>query len=94
MGNDLVIGLQLSVIGFSVTFLALGLLIGLMWLLLRIFPVKSDASEKPTKIAEEGEDEQRLEEMAVALAVGISLLEREGALDQRDRTLVQLFEER
>jgi len=94
MSNELIIGLRLSAIGFSVTFVALALLIGVMRLLLWAFPVKTVEKEKPAEIMGGEEDEQRLEEMAVALAVGISLLERKGALDQRDMTLGQLFEER
>jgi len=94
MENDLVIGLQLSIIGLGVTFLALGLLISVMYLLQRIFPAKRAVSQtQPVEPAPEG-DEQRLEEMAVALAVGISLLEREGAFARRDPSLGKLLEEK
>jgi Na+-transporting methylmalonyl-CoA/oxaloacetate decarboxylase gamma subunit len=96
MGSDLIIGLRLSVIGFSLTFLALGLLILVMVLLLRFFPDKSVTGQKdpdmdPTKV--EDVNEQRLEEMAVALAVGICLLERSDALDYRDPSLGRLLEQ-
>lgn len=95
MGSDLLIGLRLSVIGLSLTFLALGLLILVMVLLLRLFPDKSDSPQKApelNQIKAEDADEQRLEEMAVALAVGICLLERGGELEYRDPSLGKLLE--
>ena len=97
MGSDLINGLRLSVIGMSVTFLALGLLILVMVLLLRFFPDKSvieqmDLETSPTEA--EDVDEQRLEEMAVALAVGICLLERSGALEYQDPSLGKLLEQK
>lgn len=94
MTNDLIIGLQLSVIGLAVTFLALGLLIAIMYLLQQVFPVKSKASKTPVVEQPEiaSEDQQRLEEMAVALAVGICLLEREGAVGYHDPSLGRLLE--
>lgn len=94
MGSDLAIGLQLSAIGLSVTFLALGLLIAVMLILLRIFPGKNSAKQIQAAEKSELDDEQRLEEMAVALAVGISLLEREGGMVQRDPSLGKLLEEK
>ena len=95
MGVDLLNGLRLSVIGLSLTFLALGSLILVMVLLLRLFPDKSSDEQivpelHPTK-AEDG-DEQRLEEMAVALAVGICLLESSNRLEYRDPFLGKLLE--
>ncbi len=95
MGSDVLIGLRLSVIGLSLTFLALGLLILVMVLLLRFFPDKGVAGQKnletePTNA--EDIDEQRLEEMAVALAVGICLLERGGVMEYRDPSLGKLLE--
>lgn len=96
MGSDLIVGLRLSVIGLSVTFLAIGLLILVMVLLLRFFPDKSEAEHSALeRITTETEDvdEQRLEEMAVALAVGICLLESSGALEYRDPSLGKLLEQ-
>jgi len=94
MGNDLVIGLQLSAIGLFTTFIALGLLILVMVVLQRIFPVKRAAvPEPPPRQFEMDDDDQRLEELAVALAVGISLLERERAFIQHDPSLGKLLEE-
>lgn len=97
MGSDLIVGLRLSVIGMSVTFLALGLLILVMVLLLRFFPDKSvteqtDLDTSPTEA--EDVDEQRLEEVAVALAVGVCLLERSGALEFQDPSLGKLLEQK
>ena len=96
MDGDLIVGLLVSVIGFSVTFLALGLLILVMVLLLRFFPVKSetektDLDTSPTQV--EDVDEQHLEEMAVALAVGVCLLESSGAFEYRDPSLGKLLEQ-
>ena len=96
MDSDLILGLRISVIGFSVTFLAMGLVILVMVLLLRFFPDRSETGhEEPAKVPTEAEDvdEQSLEEMAVALAVGICLLERGGALEYRDPTLGRLLEQ-
>lgn len=89
--SDIQIGLQLSLIGLAVTFLALGLLIALMVMLLRLFPVRKEktADPAPEKVVSA---ESELEEMAVALAVGISLLERMSALEMRDPSLGRLLE--
>ena len=95
MGSDLIIGLRLSVIGMGLTFLALGLLILVMVLLLRLFPDRGVTGQKAPDMDQaqvEVGDEQRLEEMAVALAVGICLLERRGALEYRDPSLGKLLE--
>ena len=64
-----------------------------MLLLLRVFPAKK-AIRIEESVAESADaSEQQFEEMAVALAVGISLLENEGALVQRDPNLGRLLEE-
>ena len=96
MESDLIIGIRLGVIGFSLTFLALCLLILVILLLLRLFPDESETGQTdpnggPTKA--EDVDERRLEEMAVALAVGICLLERDGALEYQDPSLGKLLEQ-
>ena len=83
MGNDLIIGLRISALGLTITFLAMGLVILIMILLLRFFPARAVDREvavdkKPA--GTQAVDEQALEEMAVALAVGICLLEQDGAL--------------
>ena len=93
MGNDLMFGLQLGVIGLGVTFLALGLLSLVMVLLQRVFPVKAAQPATAESQLVVGDDEQRLEEMAVALAVGICLLEDEGAFVRQDPALGKLLEE-
>ena len=93
MGSDLIIGLRLSAIGLTVTFAALGILIVVMLVLLRIFPVQKAVRPDPIEMGSEDAEEQQLEEMAVALAVGISLLEHDGALVQQDPNLGRLLEE-
>lgn len=95
MNSDLILGLRLSAIGLSVTFLALGLVILVMDLLMRIFPAGRVARERDQKqdVAGSGDlDEKRREEMAVALAVGVSLLEHRGASENRDPNLGKLLE--
>ena len=95
MNSDLILGLRLSAIGLSVTFLALGFVILVMDLLMRIFP-----SVRPAKEGEAGKaaasapdmDEKRREEIAVALAVGVSLVEHQGGLENQDPTLGKLLE--
>jgi Na+-transporting methylmalonyl-CoA/oxaloacetate decarboxylase gamma subunit len=92
MGSDLIVGLRLSAIGLTVTFAALGILIILMLVLLRVFPAKKVVRTEPGDTGSMKSEEQQLEEMAVALAVGISLLENDGALVQRDPNLGRLLE--
>ena len=74
MSSDLILGLRISVIGLSVTFLALGLVILVMVLLLRLFPDKSETGRKDVESApampEDG-DEQAMEELARNLAMHI-----------------------
>ena len=54
MDSDLILGLRISVIGFSVTFLAMGLVILVMVLLLRFFPDRSETRpEEPTMVSTE-----------------------------------------
>lgn len=96
MGSDLILGFRISLIGLSITFLAMGLVILVMILLLRFFPDRSETGrEELTMVTTEAEDvdEQALEEMAVALAVGICLLERSDALEYRDPSLGKLLEQ-
>ena len=95
MGNDLILGLQLGAIGLGVTFLALGLLMLVMIGLQRAFPVQTEPAKALVKESQKGDNDidQRLEEMAVALAVGISLLESEGAFLVQDPSLGRLLEE-
>lgn len=93
MGSDIVIGLRLSAIGLTVTFAALGILIVVMLLLLRIFPAKKPPAAELDETGSVDADRQQLEEMAVALAVGISLLDRDSALMQQDLNLGRLLEE-
>lgn len=91
MSSELIIGLRIFAIGFSVTFLALGLLSLVMRWLPRLFP-NEETLQKPVEPSKNGnEDEQCLEEMAVALAVGICLLEHDSAFDHRDPTLGDLL---
>lgn len=85
MNPEFYLGLQISLAGLLVTFLALGLLILLIRLLVWLFPVRV------TTMAE-GDDERRREETAVALAVAVSLLEKDGDLPGRDPSLGKLLE--
>jgi hypothetical protein len=74
----------------------MGLVILVMIVLVRLFPAKGPAGEDASLIDETGPDtldEPALEEMAVALAVGICLLERDGALQYKDPSLGKLLEE-
>lgn len=91
MSDELIIGLRIFAIGFSVTFLALGLLSLVMRWLPRLFPNEKTVQEPMEVSSTEVDDNQRLEEMAVALAVGISLLENSGTFDHRDPTLGNLL---
>jgi hypothetical protein len=94
MGSNLIIGLRLSVIGLSVTFLALGFLSLVMILLLRVFSKGSETTDNDLKNDTQSSDvdEKRLEELAVALAVGICLLERDSTMGCKDMTLGKLLE--
>jgi Na+-transporting methylmalonyl-CoA/oxaloacetate decarboxylase gamma subunit len=89
MNPDMIIGLRIFLIGFSVTFLALALLSFVMKFLPRIFPVKASQTEQvPTN---QTNQDGQLEEMAVALAVGLCLLEKHHALEYQDPTLGNLL---
>lgn len=94
MSGDLITGLRLGAIGMSVTFVALGLLSLLMVLLLRVFPSESTARENDRMKggARAEDDEKRQEEIAIAVAVGVSLLESSGTQVKLDPTLGKLLE--
>jgi len=90
----MIIGLRLFIIGMTVTFLALGLLLLVMRLLLRVFPAKTAPAKPVVHARAASSDEPDAEEMAAALAVGICLLERSGSLHPRDPTLGATLERR
>jgi len=90
----MIIGVRIFIIGMTVTFLALGLLLLVMRLLLRVFPVRAEASEPQAAPSAALATGAQQEEMAVALAVGICLLERSGSLHPRDPTLGASLERR
>lgn len=94
MLNDLITGLQLSVMGMGITFLALGLLILVMILLLKVFPDYPGNEKVEVKPRQQATDDSsaQAEELAAALAVGICLLEQEGALTPKDPSLGKLLE--
>ena len=96
MENELILGLRISVLGLSITFLAMGLVILIMVLLMRFFPARGAVADEVVQAGQpepEAVDDQALEELAVALAVGICLLERDGALESKDPSLGKLLEE-
>ena len=95
MGSELIDGLRISIIGMSLTFLALGLLILVMVLLMRLFPERGTEGDRVPEVDRdetEDTDLHRQEELAVAIAVGICLLERDGGLEYRDPSLGKLLE--
>lgn len=94
MSSELIIGLRIGVIGLGITFLALGFLLIMMRLLLRVFPVQKEKPHFEAVPIAEKDSEQQLEEMAVALAVGICLLERVGVLGYKDPSLGKLLEKK
>lgn len=95
MNEDLIIiGLRIGLIGLGVTFLALGLLSLMMQGLLNLFPasrVKKEMPVTPVTVSATA-DEDEHERLAAALAVGICLLEREGALVTKSPSLGKLLE--
>jgi len=93
MSPEMIIGLRIGLIGLGVTFLALALLSMVMKYLPRIFPVEK-AEKRILSPVEEIPQDQQLEEMAVALAVGICLLEEGHTLDYQDPNLGKLLEVR
>jgi len=90
MSADLLIGLQISLTGLLVTFFSLGLLILLIRLLVRLFPVREQA--QTAAVQDEDVDERRREELAAALAVGVRLLEESEKPADRDPSLGKLLE--
>jgi len=91
MSSTILIGLRISIIGLGITFLALAFLLLLMRLLLRVFPPEREEPEPSRTLAAETDGDCQ-EEMAVALAVGICLLERSGSFRRRDLSLGRLLE--
>lgn len=83
----MILGIRIFIIGMSVTFAALALLLLLMRLLLRVFPAASATEAAPPTLSDPSGDVPPPEEIAAALAVGICLLERSGALQPRDPQL-------
>ena len=81
------LGLRISIIGLGVTFLALGLVILVMELLVRLFPADRTDSGKPLDL-----EAKRREETAVALAVGVALLDDQAAMEAHDPALGKLLE--
>ena len=97
MEDTLITGLYVSVISMAVTFVALGILIGVMFALLAIFPDRnlktSEVSDEAAELTEDlNEDPKANEELAVAMAVGMALLEHQGAFDAKDPNLGKLLE--
>ena len=97
MEDTLITGLYVSVISMAVTFVALGILIGVMFALLAIFPDRSlktsEVSDEVAELTEDlNEDPKANEELAVAMAVGMALLEHQGAFDAKDPNLGKLLE--
>lgn len=90
MSADLLIGLQISLAGLFVTFLSLGLLILLIRLLVRLFPVRDTV--QAAEAEDDDADERRREELAAALAVGVSLMEESEGSPERDPSLGKLLE--
>jgi Na+-transporting methylmalonyl-CoA/oxaloacetate decarboxylase gamma subunit len=76
-------GLILTLWGVGITFLALGLLILIIYILRRLWPPEVN----PFK-ADESQEKRR--EMAAAIAVAVSLLEYQG---KRNRDLGRVLEE-
>lgn len=91
MTSDFTLGLQLSAIGLSVTFLALSLVIIVMELLVRIFPWRAAGEAMPGSGTIDLDEKQR-EETAVALAVGVAILDDQTSLETHDPTLGKLLE--
>ncbi|MBN2555112.1 MAG: hypothetical protein JXA97_04160 [Anaerolineales bacterium] len=92
MSSIFLIGLRISVIGLGITFLALAFLLLLMRLLLRVFPPAREEPGPSAALPAETDGDCH-EEMAVALAVGICLLERSGSFRRRDLSLGRLLEQ-
>ena len=86
MSADLELGLILSAVGLSVTFLSLGCLILVIRVLLSVFAAGSKDEKAPTN------EESRREDMAAALAVSIALLDQDEGSVARDPSLGNLLE--
>ncbi|MFN2187761.1 MAG: OadG-related small transporter subunit [Candidatus Promineifilaceae bacterium] len=95
MGSELIDGFRISLIGMSLTFLALGLVILVMVVLVRLFPERS-RTDRPTPpvslIDDDKVDQKRREELAAAIAVSVCLQERDRSGEYRDPSLGELLE--
>ena len=74
--NPIAQGLSISLLGLTTTFIALGLLVVLILLLTRLFPIKPDFISGETQTQEE--ERVRAVAAATAVAVAVSLVESEG----------------
>ena len=73
MNGDFATGLMVSVVGLSITFLALGVFIGVIYLLKAIFPYKAETEEDKGEEGDEGSEgpvmvETADEEVVAAIA--------------------------
>lgn len=72
MNGDFATGLMVSVVGLSITFLALGVFIGVIYLLKAIFPYKAETEEDKGEEGDEAEGpamvEAADEEVVAAIA--------------------------
>jgi hypothetical protein len=96
MENELLLGLRISALGLVITFVAMSLVVLVMVALLRFLPARGATSAEASPLDQarpEPGDEKALEEMAVALAVGVCLLELEDSSSHRDPSLGKLLEE-
>ena len=74
--SDLILqGLAISIIGISLTFAALGILILMMWLLVRLFPVKKENNRvsRPVQPVKSDASRRSVEEEQIAAAIAAAL---------------------
>lgn len=83
--ENIMLGVEIFILGMVILFAALGLVVVFISVLDRLFPARRAAPQTLEPVPSEPEpqvDSQRLEEMAVAMAVAICLVEREEELVQ------------
>lgn len=81
MSADFSTGLMVSIVGLTITFIALGVFIGVIYLLKAIFPYKPEAEESQAEEpagAQEPDDTER-EEIAAAIATVLYVKEKESS---------------
>jgi sodium pump decarboxylase gamma subunit len=77
LSSDFSTGLMVSIVGLSITFIALGVFIGVIYLLKAIFPYKPEAEEGEKEDSEELSIVSKVDDEEVAAAIAAVIYAKE-----------------